>query len=41
MRLDTRRDLLEAQELYRRLGYAEVEPFNQEPYANHWFAKHL
>jgi ribosomal protein S18 acetylase RimI-like enzyme len=41
MRLDTRRDLLEAQQLYRRLGYAEVEPFNQEPYAHHWFAKHL
>jgi ribosomal protein S18 acetylase RimI-like enzyme len=41
MRLDTRRDLLEARALYRRLGYAEVEPFNQEPYAHHWFAKHL
>ena len=28
-------------ELYRAAGYAEVEPFNDEPYAHHWFEKRL
>jgi hypothetical protein len=26
---------------YRSAGYAEVEAFNQEPYAHHWFEKML
>jgi GNAT superfamily N-acetyltransferase/DNA-binding MarR family transcriptional regulator len=39
--LDTNRALKEAHALYRREGYAEVEPFNDNPYANHWFAKTL
>jgi ribosomal protein S18 acetylase RimI-like enzyme len=41
LRLDTRGDLVEARRLYRRHGYAEVAPFNDEPYAEHWFAKRL
>ena len=31
----------EAIALYRSTGYVEVEPFNDEPYANHWFEKRL
>jgi hypothetical protein len=27
--------------LYARHGYAEVRPFSQGPYADHWFEKHL
>src|SRR5437764_9318927 len=27
--------------LYRRSGYVEVEAFNAEPYAHHWFEKQL
>lgn len=34
-------DLVEARRLYSRHGYLEVAPFNDEPYAEHWFAKHL
>ncbi|QRP51223.1 GNAT family N-acetyltransferase [Amycolatopsis sp. FDAARGOS 1241] len=41
MRLDTRSDLVEARALYARTGYAEVEPFNDDKYAEHWFAKDL
>lgn len=41
MRLETNRALVEAVRLYRRLGYAEVAPFNAEPYAHHWFEKRL
>ncbi|MEA5362022.1 GNAT family N-acetyltransferase [Amycolatopsis sp., V23-08] len=41
MRLDTRHDLVEARALYARTGYAEVEPFNDDKYAEHWFAKVL
>ena len=41
LRLDTRADLVEARGLYARLGYAEVEAFNDEQYADHWFAKEL
>lgn len=41
MRLDTRQDLTEARALYTRLGYREVAPFNDEPYADHWFEKRL
>jgi DNA-binding MarR family transcriptional regulator/GNAT superfamily N-acetyltransferase len=40
-RLETNRGLAEAIALYRSAGYAEVEPFNDEPYADHWFAKRL
>jgi GNAT superfamily N-acetyltransferase len=41
LRLETNRALAEAIQLYRSAGYAEVPPFNDDPYANHWFEKHL
>jgi GNAT superfamily N-acetyltransferase len=41
MVLDTRADLVEARALYARLGYAETEPHNDDPYADHWFEKSL
>lgn len=39
VRLDTSRHLPEAISLYRSSGYAEVRPFNDEPFADHWFEK--
>jgi ribosomal protein S18 acetylase RimI-like enzyme len=39
--LETNRVLAEAIGLYRSAGYQEVEPFNDEPYAHHWFEKQL
>lgn len=41
LRLETNRALTEAIHLYRRSGYVEVASFNDDPYANHWFEKHL
>jgi DNA-binding MarR family transcriptional regulator/GNAT superfamily N-acetyltransferase len=41
IRLETNRALSEAIALYRRSGYHEVEAFNDEPYAHHWFEKRL
>ncbi|SFN94592.1 N-acetylglutamate synthase, GNAT family [Amycolatopsis rubida] len=41
MRLDTRDDLVEARALYASMGYAEVEAFNDDQYAEHWFSKDL
>lgn len=41
LRLETNRALSEATALYRSSGYREVEAFNAEPYAHHWFEKHL
>ena len=41
LRLETNRSLGEAIELYRGAGFAEVAPFNDEPYAHHWFEKTL
>lgn len=40
-RLETNRALPEAISLYRSSGYLEVSPFNDEPYADHWFEKRL
>ena len=40
-RLETNRNLTEAIALYRAAGYVEVEPFNDEVYADHWFEKRL
>ena len=40
-RLETNRALVEAIELYRSAGYAEVPAFNDEPFAHHWFEKRL
>jgi ribosomal protein S18 acetylase RimI-like enzyme len=39
VRLETNRTLTEAISLYRSAGYAEVQAFNQEQYAHHWFEK--
>lgn len=39
--LETNRTLVEAIQMYRRAGYREVAPFNDEPYAHHWFEKRL
>lgn len=41
VRLDTNRTLTEAIALYRSAGYREVDRFNDEPYAHHWFVKDL
>ena len=41
LRLETNKALTEAQALYRGSGYREVRPFNNEPYAHHWFEKTL
>jgi GNAT superfamily N-acetyltransferase len=41
LRLDTRRDLVEARRLYARHGYREVAPFSSGLYADYWFAKTL
>lgn len=41
LRLETNRSLTEAIALYRSAGYVETEPFNDEPYAHHWFEKRL
>ena len=41
LRLETNRALTEAISLYRNSGYAEVAAFNADPYANHWFEKHI
>jgi DNA-binding MarR family transcriptional regulator/GNAT superfamily N-acetyltransferase len=40
-RLETNRALVEAIALYRSAGYREVAPFNDEPFAHHWFEKRL
>ena len=39
--LETNGSLIEAISLYRSAGYKEVAPFNNEPYAHHWFEKRL
>ena len=41
LRLETNSALGEAIGLYRSSGYREVEAFNAEPYAHHWFEKRL
>ncbi|HEV8193640.1 MAG TPA: bifunctional helix-turn-helix transcriptional regulator/GNAT family N-acetyltransferase [Ktedonobacterales bacterium] len=41
LHLETNRTLREAIALYRHSGYQEVEAFNDEPYAHHWFEKRL
>jgi ribosomal protein S18 acetylase RimI-like enzyme len=39
LRLDTRRDLVEARRLYARHGYRETTPFSRGPYSDHWYVK--
>ena len=41
IRLETNRSLREAIALYRRSRYVEVDAFNDESYAHHWFEKRL
>jgi DNA-binding MarR family transcriptional regulator len=41
VRLDTNGSLAEALAMYRSAGYREIDPFNDEPYADHWFEKRL
>jgi DNA-binding MarR family transcriptional regulator/GNAT superfamily N-acetyltransferase len=39
--IETSSVLLEAISLYRSAGWVEVPPFNEEPFADHWFEKRL
>ncbi len=39
--LDTNEALVEAIAMYRALGYREIEPYNDNPDAHHWFEKLL
>jgi DNA-binding MarR family transcriptional regulator/N-acetylglutamate synthase-like GNAT family acetyltransferase len=41
VRLDTNRSLDEAKAMYRAHGYVEIERYNENPYADHWFEKRL
>jgi DNA-binding MarR family transcriptional regulator/GNAT superfamily N-acetyltransferase len=41
IRLDTNKALTEAIAMYRSAGYREIDAFNDEPYAHHWFEKRL
>src|SRR5262245_10700947 len=41
LHLETNGSLTEAIALYRSAGYEEVDAFNDEPYAHHWFEKRL
>jgi GNAT superfamily N-acetyltransferase len=39
--IETSAVLAEAISLYRSAGWVEVPPFNDEPFADHWFEKQL
>jgi ribosomal protein S18 acetylase RimI-like enzyme len=39
--LDSRADLVEARTLYERAGFVEVEPYNDNPHAQVWYALDL
>ena len=41
LRLDTNRSLVEAQALYRKAGYRDIERYNDNSYADFWFEKKL
>jgi DNA-binding MarR family transcriptional regulator/GNAT superfamily N-acetyltransferase len=41
LRLETNRALAEARRLYETAGFVEVEAFNSEQYAHHWFERNL
>jgi len=41
LRLDTNSALPEAQQLYRRTGWTEIDRFNDDPYPDTFFEKHL
>lgn len=39
IRLGTNKALTEAQAMYRKLGYRDVPPFDDDPFTHHWFEK--
>lgn len=41
LRLDTNGTLKEAQAMYAKRGYREIERYNDNPYAEHWFEKRI
>ena len=41
LRLDTNSALPEALQLYRKSGWVEIDRFNDDPYPDHFFEKHL
>ncbi|GGU70917.1 GNAT family N-acetyltransferase [Lentzea flava] len=41
LRLDTRKDLVEARNLYAKHGFVEIDRYNDAEYADHWFEKSL
>lgn len=41
LRLDTNRALAEAHGMYLRRGYRPIAAYNDNPYADHWFERHL
>jgi DNA-binding MarR family transcriptional regulator/GNAT superfamily N-acetyltransferase len=41
LRLDTNRALHEAKQLYLKTGWKEIDRFNDDPYADNFFEKHL
>jgi len=41
LRLDTNSALPEALKLYRTSGWVEIDRFNEDPYPDHFFEKHL
>jgi DNA-binding MarR family transcriptional regulator len=41
VQLETNEALVEAIAMYRSSGYREIAPFNDEPYAHHWFEKRV
>jgi GNAT superfamily N-acetyltransferase len=41
IRLNTRKDLVEARALYAKHGYGEIPPYGDDPLADHWFEKRL
>jgi hypothetical protein len=41
VRLDTNPTLTDAIAMYLRAGYVEIERYNDNPYAGHWFEKVL
>jgi len=41
VKLDTNRTLVEAQAMYHKRGYRTIAPYNDNPYAHHWFEKDL
>ncbi|SNR83636.1 bifunctional helix-turn-helix transcriptional regulator/GNAT family N-acetyltransferase [Actinacidiphila glaucinigra] len=41
LRLETNRTLTEARHLYETAGFTQIEAFNDEQYAHHWFERNL